>query len=83
LVAWNAHNIIPGWCENFLMGISSVNNLLIHCLFSAVLMLASQVFFNGQIACPVLTGEYAMVKFIIILGWSRQNSDEMAISYFY
>ena len=43
-----------------IMAISSVINLLMHCLFSAVLMLASQVFFKGQM-------EYAM-RIIIPVG---------------
>jgi len=40
------------------MFFSSVINLLIHCLFSEVLMLASQVFFKGQM-------EYAIISFSI------------------
>jgi len=37
---------------------SCVINLLIHCLFSAVLMLASQVFFKGHM-------EYAIISFSV------------------
>ncbi len=44
---------------------SSVINLLIHCLFSLVLMLASQVFFKVHYLSRFIGMQYALISFSI------------------
>ena len=53
MAKWNTHIIIFGWCENFLMGISSVNNL----------------FFNGRMKTYALFTQTGLAQAICLFFW--------------
>jgi hypothetical protein len=55
--------------------ISSVTNLLIHCLFSAVLMLASQVFLKVRWNTPRLIYYHSWLVIFTTMAISRRKNN--------